>query len=125
MLSGVRLNSSTSGSWRAQFLPGMTWQNWGPVWQVDEIIPCEAFDLTVEAEDRLCWHYTNSRPLWSSENQSRGGLWCDEVKQEYRKEIERLLLLPPPDAHSSLLEVKTPAAPPRPPGRRQVNTQNE
>lgn len=92
----------------SQFLPGMTWQNWGPIWQIDEIIPCEAFDLTDPAEDRLCWHYTNSRPLWSSENQSRGGLWCEEVKQKYRVEIEKLLTLPvDAELHWSLRQIKT------------------
>lgn len=52
----------------AQFLPGMDWSNWGPVWQIDHEIPCRAFDLTVKEERFKCFHHSNLRPLWSGEN---------------------------------------------------------
>ena len=54
-----------------QFKPGMTWDNYGQ-WHVDHIRPCADFDLSVEAEQRACFHYTNLQPLWRHENLSKG-----------------------------------------------------
>lgn len=51
-----------------QFRKGMTWQNYGPTWHIDHIIPCSAFDLTQPAHVRQCFHFTNLRPLWAKAN---------------------------------------------------------
>lgn len=50
-----------------QFVDGMSWENHGE-WHVDHIIPCAAFDLTDADQQRVCFHYTNLRPLWGAEN---------------------------------------------------------
>ena len=50
------------------FEDGMTWANYGSGWHVDHIIPCAAFDLTDEAQQRKCFHWSNLRPLWGAEN---------------------------------------------------------
>jgi len=53
----------------AQFLPGMTWDNWtSNGWHIDHIRPCASFDLTDAAQQRECFHYTNLQPLWASDN---------------------------------------------------------
>lgn len=50
-----------------QFTPQMTWQNYGKYgWHIDHIIPCTNFDLTKEEEQRKCFHYSNLRPLWAT-----------------------------------------------------------
>jgi len=54
----------------AQFVPGMTWENYGE-WHVDHIKPVCTFDLTDEAQQRECFHFTNLRPLWAAENLAR------------------------------------------------------
>ena len=55
-----------------QFLPGMTWENHGPVWHVDHMMPCDSFDLSDPEQQRQCCHYTNLQPLWGPENMSKG-----------------------------------------------------
>jgi hypothetical protein len=55
----------------AQFMPGMTWQNYGrrgDQWQIDHIIPLADFDLHDPTQAAMASHYTNVRPLWSVDN---------------------------------------------------------
>ena len=54
------------------FQPGMTWKNHGPIWHIDHIIPCKEFDLTDEEQQRLCFNYTNTQPLFVKENLEKG-----------------------------------------------------
>jgi hypothetical protein len=51
------------------FSPGMSWQNYGVSgWHVDHHIPCAAFDLSREDHRRICFHFSNLRPLWAALN---------------------------------------------------------
>ena len=59
----------------AQFMPGMTWDNYGSAWHVDHIIPLSAYDLTDPEQQREAFHYTNLQPMWAHENMAKG----DEV----------------------------------------------
>ena len=57
----------------AQFLPGMTWENYGlHGWHIDHIRPCASFDLTDPEQQRQCFHWTNLQPLWAAENIRKG-----------------------------------------------------
>ncbi len=47
----------------AKFAAGMSWENWGVIWQIDHIRPCRSFDLTVRAQYLQACHYTNLQPL--------------------------------------------------------------
>ena len=51
----------------SQFEPWMSWENVDQ-WDVDHIIPCRAFDLTIKEQRLKCFHYTNLRPLSKSAN---------------------------------------------------------
>lgn len=55
----------------AQFLPGMTWANYGATWEIDHIIPQSKFDLTEPLEFSLCWALDNLRPLWAHLNKAK------------------------------------------------------
>lgn len=62
----------------SQFNDGMTWENYGrdffnnyKSWHMDHIKPCNTFNLSNEEELNKCFHYTNLRPLWESDNLSR------------------------------------------------------
>lgn len=49
-----------------QFLPEMNWNNWGEIWELDHIIPCSKFDLSILEEQQKCFHYTNYQPLFKT-----------------------------------------------------------
>lgn len=57
-----------------QFSKGMSWENYGD-WHLDHIVPVSSFSYTsVEDPDFLaCWSLTNLRPLWETDNLSKGG----------------------------------------------------
>ena len=54
----------------AQFLPGMTWENYG-AWQIDHMLPWEHFNLLDEGTHPKVMHYTNLQPLWAPDNNSK------------------------------------------------------
>ena len=58
----------------AQFTSGMTWDNWGAVWELDHIEPLAGFRyLTVDDPlFREAWALSNLRPLARSANASKG-----------------------------------------------------
>jgi len=51
------------------FVEGMSWENYGRKgWHIDHIKPCSKFDLTKEEEQKKCFHYSNTQPLWWKDN---------------------------------------------------------
>lgn len=57
-----------------QFSKGMNWKNYG-MWHIDHIRPCASFDLSLEKEQKLCFHYTNLQPLWAIDNLRKSDKW--------------------------------------------------
>jgi|KBSSwiStaDraftv2_1062776.scaffolds.fasta_scaffold955071_2 hypothetical protein len=55
-----------------QFRPGMSWENYGPVWHIDHKKPCASFDLSIPEHQRECFHFSNLQPLFAKENLSKG-----------------------------------------------------
>ncbi|WP_318761849.1 hypothetical protein [Aminobacter niigataensis] len=53
-----------------QFLKGMSWDNYGPVWHVDHILPDSLFNYETpeDPEFKAAWALTNLRPLWANDN---------------------------------------------------------
>ena len=55
----------------AKFRDGMTWENYGELWQIDHIVPLTYGNPTVEeAFERL--NFTNTQPLTVKENLAKG-----------------------------------------------------
>ncbi len=65
----------TSQFWREylepQFLPGMSWDNYGTHWQIDHIIPLSKFDLSDVEQQKRAFNYSNTRPLWIEDNRDK------------------------------------------------------
>lgn len=53
-----------------QFRDGMEWG--GGNWHIDHILPVSFFDLSDPDQQRKCFHFTNTQPLFASENISKG-----------------------------------------------------
>lgn len=60
-----------------KFVPGMTWENYGPVWHVDHIKPCSKFNLLEEKDQRACFHYKNLQPLFRIENIKKSNKYAE------------------------------------------------
>jgi hypothetical protein len=52
----------------SQFKPGMTWENYGKVWQVDHIIPLDSFDLLNPTECTIAFNWQNLQPMFARPN---------------------------------------------------------
>jgi predicted nucleic acid-binding Zn ribbon protein len=56
-----------------KFKKGMSWDNYGTVWEIDHILPISAF-IIKSAHDvafRECWALKNLQPLWKEENNKK------------------------------------------------------
>lgn len=80
-----------------QFADGMSWDN-RRQWHIDHIIPCSAFDMTDKIQQQIAFHYTNLRPVWSSENQRKSArlpdsqrrlFWTERDVVNARKKLSR------------------------------------
>jgi len=54
-----------------RFDKNMNWDNLGNYWQIDHILPINAFDFNDENSKKICFHWTNLQPLTKFENQSK------------------------------------------------------
>jgi hypothetical protein len=58
-----------------QFTEGMTWKNYGrgkDKWNIDHKIACANFDLADPEQQKRCFHYSNTQPMWGPENTRKG-----------------------------------------------------
>ena len=55
----------------AKFRDGMTWGNWGSVWELDHIIPLCSFDLTNREQFLVAVHYKNHQPLTIADHETK------------------------------------------------------
>lgn len=67
---------------KERFVDGMEIENYGEVWEIDHIVPCAKFDLSVPQEQLSCFHYTNLQPLFINDNRKKSS-WHDGVHYGY------------------------------------------
>jgi hypothetical protein len=73
-----------------RFEHGMSWDNYGDMWELDHIIPCASWDFTKHFEHLCCWNYRNVRPLWKTENRLKKDKFDDTKKLCY---VERMKVI--------------------------------
>lgn len=56
-----------------QFIDGMSWDNYGPVWHIDHKIPISAFNFKApeDIDFKKCWSLKNLQPMWAFDNMSK------------------------------------------------------
>ena len=54
-----------------KFNSEMNWNNYGEYWEIDHIKPIDSFDLNIEENLYLCFHYTNTQPLEKTKNREK------------------------------------------------------
>lgn len=71
----------------SQFLPEMTWENYGNIWEIDHIKACSNFDLTKLEEQHMCFHYTNLQPLFKTTEIAESFGYTDQIgnRNKYNK----------------------------------------
>ena len=64
-----------------QFLPGMTWDNYGSEWEIDHIVPCSLFDMSDKWHQFVCFNWRNLQPLWTKDNQVKHNMLPENYKE--------------------------------------------
>jgi len=62
----------------SKFKEGMSWSNYGNgegTWNIDHVIPCAKFILSIMEQQKECFHWSNLQPMWQNENRSKGSLY--------------------------------------------------
>lgn len=57
----------------SKFTEGMNWERFlnGEI-HIDHKNPCISFDLTDSEQQKECFHYSNTQPLWAKDNRAKG-----------------------------------------------------
>ena len=72
-----------------QLYGNMTLENYGSIWQIDHCVAITSFNLLEENEMKKCFNWINLRPMYCSENISKGDNFdhylylLQEVKAKY------------------------------------------
>jgi hypothetical protein len=75
-----------------QFDDNMSWDNIGK-WHFDHVIPCASYDLTDEKQILECYHWSNIRPLWCSENCSKGCKVLKDIIDNHKMIVKQFIQL--------------------------------
>lgn len=55
----------------SRFEVGMSWDNYGKIWEIDHIVPCSIFDLSRADHQKRCFHFSNQQPLTVTANRRK------------------------------------------------------
>lgn len=70
------------------FQPGMSWDNYGTHgWNIDHRRARRYYDLADQVQQRLCFHWTNLFPMWSSENCAKDNRIIQFHAEEVAKQV--------------------------------------
>jgi len=68
---------------------GMSWDNYGTVWEIDHVAPCCMFDMANDEHVAICFSWTNTLPITVAYNQTKNGKvkYIDIMKLEMRLKL--------------------------------------
>lgn len=72
----------------SNFQLGMTWDN-QKEWEIDHILPCVSFNLNNIEEQKKCFHYTNTQPLWKKDHKEKTHADLIKYSQYHNKNLVR------------------------------------
>jgi|14BtaG_2_1085337.scaffolds.fasta_scaffold49201_3 hypothetical protein len=69
----------TGPEWRVHleslWTEGMSWDLYGKgdgKWEIDHVLPVSSFDQSDLEQRKICWHFSNTQPLWHVDNVRKG-----------------------------------------------------
>jgi hypothetical protein len=75
------------------FEVGMSWDNFAAYWHIDHVIPVSFFDNTNKDQQRLCFHWSNLRPLQKAANISKSNKIDEDYTRQHFAAIARFCQL--------------------------------
>lgn len=72
-----------------RFTDEMTFQNYGPYWHIDHVIPCSKFDLENEDEIKNCFVWYNLQPLEGNLNLSKNNNMNEQEFNNHYKKLKQ------------------------------------
>ena len=66
----------------AGFKKGMSWDNYGSVWQIDHVIPVSWFNYKTKEDYgfKQCWRLENLKPMFSQENRKKSNKYSENAQ---------------------------------------------
>lgn len=79
----------------SNLLEGMTFDNYGKIWQIDHIVPVELFNLEIEKDRLACFNFQNTIPMFNSDNKFKGASihFSLELLKRKKESIETKILI--------------------------------
>lgn len=71
------------------FTQEMSWDNHGEYWQIDHVLPVTTFDMDDPLQVKICFNWSNMRPLPKQENSSKSNRFLpSQISAHYNSLIE-------------------------------------
>ena len=70
----------------SQFKPEMNWNNHGKIWEIDHVKSCSKFDLNDPDQQKQCFHYSNTQPLFKT---TKIALECGYIEEGNRNKLNK------------------------------------
>lgn len=92
MLDIIGCSKITLARWiESNFAENMSWENFGQKWQIDHVIPIQAFDLSTMQGQQACFHWSNLYPMDTKTNQYKGKQIWDQYALHVQEKAERFV----------------------------------
>lgn len=70
----------------SQFSEGMSWANRSE-WHIDHIRPCASFDLSDPEQQKQCFHFSNLKPEWATNNLKKSSWWNGKLHRPSKRAL--------------------------------------